>query len=197
MVLPLFGMRFGDRFLSVGLCVYMVFSLSGLAFFAFALTAAFYGVLQLWKGRSCPPPLPVVGSVWPPGPSMDKPPHPWHSASMPLPEPFSSLKQARSRPGFSRPCPPVPSSGSTQPPSACWCCAAFACSCLLSRPPALAGVHSTPSATTARPALAPACCGPVQFRSNELPLKFAARPGRPSFFYGTSILSLHGRMTVA
>ena len=63
----------------------------------------------------------VVGSIWPPRPSTDKPPHPWHSASMPLPEPFPSLKQARSRPGFSRPCPPVPKSSSTQPPSACWC----------------------------------------------------------------------------
>ena len=54
MVLPLFGMRFGDRFLSVGLRVYMVFSLSGLAFFAFALTAAFYGVLQLLEGSVLP-----------------------------------------------------------------------------------------------------------------------------------------------
>ena len=87
---------------------------------------------------------------------------------------LEGFKQARSQPKFSRPCPPVPSSGSTQPPSACWCCAAFACNCLLSRPPALAGVHSTPSATTARPAPAPACCGPCT------PLEFRRTTGRNS-----------------
>ena len=47
-------LNFEDRFLSVGLGDSILFSISGLAFFAFVLIVAFYDFLQLLEGSVLP-----------------------------------------------------------------------------------------------------------------------------------------------
>ena len=44
-------MRFGGRFLTIGLCVDMMFALSGQNFFGFALPTAFMVFRSVRKGR--------------------------------------------------------------------------------------------------------------------------------------------------